>query len=91
MNHAYQQALKSKNIRPVLQPQVELKKFVPFTVLEFSATVEILGDIVLADYRKSRSSHQKSSSGRGSLKCNREYACTARRAKGRYACFKTRR
>lgn len=48
----YGQAMRAQNLRPVAPPQISLKKFVPFTTLEFSATVAVLGDIKLADYKK---------------------------------------
>ncbi len=41
-------------IRPVDQPKVSIKKFVPYTTLEFEATVEVLGEIKLPDYTKIR-------------------------------------
>ncbi len=52
LNRMYGEALASEQIRPVSQPKVDLKKFVPFTALEFDAEVEVVGDIKLADYKK---------------------------------------
>ncbi|MDB5186354.1 MAG: Trigger factor [Candidatus Saccharibacteria bacterium] len=52
LNHLYPQAAQSENLRPVDSPQVTLKKFVPFTELEFEATVPVLGEVKLADYKK---------------------------------------
>lgn len=48
----YRQAMQAQNLRPVASPKISLKKFVPFTTLEFTATVSVLGDIKLADYKK---------------------------------------
>jgi trigger factor len=48
----YSQALIDENIRPVAQPNVNLKKFVPFTTLEFEAEVEAIGEVKLPDYKK---------------------------------------
>jgi len=48
----YPQAAQEVNIRPVSQPELAIKKFVPFTVLEFEVTVTILGDVTLPDYKK---------------------------------------
>lgn len=48
----YSQAIQTHKLRPVDRPQIAVKKFVPFTTLEFEATVPIVGDIKLADYRK---------------------------------------
>lgn len=48
----YFRALQQAKLRPVAQPQVSIKKFVPFTMLEFEAEVDVIGDIVLPDYKK---------------------------------------
>lgn len=48
----YGKALDTENIRPVSQPSVELKKFVPYTDMEFSISVEVVGPIKLGDYKK---------------------------------------
>lgn len=48
----YQQALIDNNIRPVDRPRVELGKFVPYTEIEFTVTVEVVPPIELADYKK---------------------------------------
>lgn len=52
MNKMYGAALDELKLRPVAQPQVNIKKFVPFTELELDAEVETIGDIILADYKK---------------------------------------
>jgi len=52
MSGLYSQALTSEDLRPVTNPEVELKKFVPFTTLEFTVTVPVIGKIVLPDYKK---------------------------------------
>ena len=52
INRLYTDAIKAEGLRPVANPEVSLKKFVPFTVLEFEAKVEVLGEIKLADYKK---------------------------------------
>lgn len=54
LNHFYSQAVIKENLRTVGQPQVNLKKFVPFTTVEFDVTVEVLGKITLPDYTKIR-------------------------------------
>ncbi|CAN5629588.1 trigger factor [soil metagenome] len=48
----YPQAAQEVHIRPVSQPELAIKKFVPFTVLEFEVTVTVLGDVTLPDYTK---------------------------------------
>lgn len=52
LNRMYGDALAQENIRPVAQPKVEIKKFVPFTTLEFEAEVESIGKVTLPDYKK---------------------------------------
>src|SRR5690242_18998523 len=52
MKAMYGQALDDENIRPVAQPQVTVKKFVPFTELELEVEVDIIGEIKLVDYKK---------------------------------------
>lgn len=52
LNKLYGAALERENLRPVDNPQVELKKFVPFTTVEFTATVAVIGKIKLTDYTK---------------------------------------
>lgn len=48
MAEAYQAA----DLQPLMQPQVEVKKFVPKQELEFTAEVEVLPEIKLGDYKK---------------------------------------
>ena len=52
MNVMYGQALDDEKLRPVSQPSVTVKKFVPYDVLEIEAEVDIIGSIKLADYKK---------------------------------------
>ncbi|HJP96215.1 MAG TPA: trigger factor [Candidatus Saccharimonadales bacterium] len=52
MNRMYGAALDEEKLRPVAQPKVTVKKFVPFTELELEAEVEVIGKIKLADYKK---------------------------------------
>jgi trigger factor len=51
VNDLYRNALEQEKMRPVAPPQVELKKFVPFTTLEFEADVETIGEIKLTNYK----------------------------------------
>ena len=48
----YDQALQSESLRVVGRPKVELQKFVPFTTLEVTAEIEIIGEVKLPDYTK---------------------------------------
>ncbi len=47
----YTAAARSEKLRPIKTPDVTMKKFVPFTTLEFEATVPIVSKIVLPDYK----------------------------------------
>lgn len=52
MNQLYVAALDDKKLRPVAQPKVTVKKFVPFDSLELEVEVEVVGAVKLADYKK---------------------------------------
>jgi trigger factor len=52
INHYYIQAAEDQRLRPISQPEVSIKKFVPFTELEFDAKVEVIGKVKLPDYKK---------------------------------------
>ncbi len=52
INDLYVAALTQEKLRPVAQPEVSVKKFVPFDALEFTAVVEMIGTIKLPDYKK---------------------------------------
>ncbi len=52
VNHFYAELVKQQNLRPVAHPKVNITKFVPFTTLEVSLDVEVIGKIVLPDYKK---------------------------------------
>lgn len=52
LTHLYRAALKEYDLRPVSDPQLAIKKFVPFTELECEITVQIFGEVKLADYSK---------------------------------------
>lgn len=59
MSGLYSSATQSKKIRPVTRPEVTVKKFVPFSALDFEVTTEIVGKITLPDYRKIKLAKQK--------------------------------
>jgi len=54
VNDIYVAAVEEQRLRPVAQPEISIVKFVPYTDLEFTAEVEVVGDIELADYKKIR-------------------------------------
>lgn len=53
-NNLYISAVRQEGLRPVDNPDISIKKFVPFTELEFEVTVPVIGDIKIADYKKIR-------------------------------------
>lgn len=63
INHAvndfYSKAIDEQNLRTLNQPEIEIGKFVPFTELEFVATVEIMPKITLGDYKKIKKTKPK--------------------------------
>lgn len=59
MSSLYSRAAASEKIRPVGQPEVNVKKFVPFTTLEFEITTDVVGKIKLADYKKIKQAKPK--------------------------------
>lgn len=52
VNELFLAAVTQEKLRVVGQPALELTKFVPFTVLEAKASVDVVGSIKLADYKK---------------------------------------
>lgn len=52
LEQLYPDAAESEKVRPVRRPDIAIKKFVPFTELEFAATIDVLGPVKLADYKK---------------------------------------
>lgn len=52
INMLYIAALKEEHLRPVAQPKVDVKKFVPFTTLEISLEIPVIGEITLPNYKK---------------------------------------
>ncbi len=56
MGQLYMEAAQAEKLRPIDRPEVTLKKFVPFSEIEFDATVEVLGPVKLGDYKKIKKS-----------------------------------
>ncbi|PID31991.1 trigger factor [Candidatus Saccharibacteria bacterium] len=52
VNQMYFLAVQEKRLRTTGNPQVEVVKFVPFSTLEFTAEVDVVGDVKLPDYKK---------------------------------------
>jgi trigger factor len=51
VNRFYVHAIESEKLRPVTQPQINLTKFVPYSTMEFTAEVEVVGAVKLPDYK----------------------------------------
>lgn len=52
INFGYSQALAKENLPVIAPPNVEVQKFVPYTLLEYTAKVEIMPKVELGDYKK---------------------------------------
>lgn len=52
INKLYVEAVQQQKLRPAAQPAVSVTKFVPYTYLEFTATVESVGKITMPDYKQ---------------------------------------
>jgi trigger factor len=52
VNALYNEALNREDLRPVSNPELVMKKFVPYTTLEFVLTVAVIGEVKMADYKK---------------------------------------
>ncbi len=51
LNDLLRKAVEDERLRAVGQPEVTLKKFVPFTELEFEAKLDVIGDVTLPNYK----------------------------------------
>jgi trigger factor len=52
ISNLYASAARQEDLRPVSNPEIAIKKFVPYTELDFEATVPTLGKINITDYKK---------------------------------------
>ncbi len=59
LNELYRRAVDQENIRPVSTPNVQLKKFVPYSSLEFEAETEILAPVKLPNYKSIKLAKKK--------------------------------
>ena len=51
INTLYIAALKEERLRPVGQPKVEIKKFVPYTTLDVTVDMPVVGEVHLPSYK----------------------------------------
>lgn len=59
LNDLFRSAVEQEGLKPVGQPDVKLKRFVPYSELEFEATIDVLGKVTLPDYKKIRQAKPK--------------------------------
>lgn len=59
LNQFYGMAIDHEKVRPAGRPEVNVKKFVPYSTLEFEAAFDIIGPIKLPDYKKIKLAKQK--------------------------------
>ena len=59
INHLYGDTIRQEKLRPVDNPKITMKKFVPFTTLEFEAEVSVLGKVKLANYKALKKTAKK--------------------------------
>lgn len=59
INQALNQVINEEQLRVLDQPRIELKKFVPYTDLEFTAEIEVLPEIKLGNYKKLKAKKAK--------------------------------
>ncbi len=52
VNFLYLLAINEKTLRPIDRPQIEVKKYVPYTELEFTAEIDVVPEPKLGDYKK---------------------------------------
>ena len=52
VGHTYSDAVVQEKLAVIAPPDVQVKKFVPYTTLEYEATVEVVPPIKLPDYKK---------------------------------------
>jgi len=52
VNHFYSETIIERKLRPLDKPKIQLKKFVPYSSLEFTAEIEVIPPITLGDYKK---------------------------------------
>jgi trigger factor len=52
LQHSYVHAIKELGLTAISSPQVSLDKFVPYTLLEYKVTIELMPKVKLADYTK---------------------------------------
>lgn len=52
INHFYSETIIAQKLRPLGQPTIQVKKFVPYSLLEFTAEIEVVPPVRLGNYKK---------------------------------------
>lgn len=52
INATLNEVVRAEGLRVLDQPKIEMKKFVPYTELEFEATVDVIPEVKLGNYKK---------------------------------------
>lgn len=52
INHMYSETVVDKKLRPLDKPQIKITKFVPYSLIEFTAELEIVPPVDLGDYKR---------------------------------------
>lgn len=59
VNDLFIKAVDAEKLRTVSQPKIEVTKFVAYDTIEFTAEIEVIGEIKLPDYKKLKIEKQK--------------------------------
>ncbi len=51
IEYLYPRVIVDQSLRPIERPKLTITKFVPYTTLEFTAKVQVVGNIKIADYK----------------------------------------
>lgn len=51
INELWRRAVEQEKLRPAGQPKIEIKKFVPYTELEFETEQDVIGEVSLPNYK----------------------------------------
>ena len=54
INELWRRAIDEQKLRPAGQPKIEIKKFVPYTQLEFDTEQDVIGEVSLPNYKTIR-------------------------------------
>lgn len=58
VNQLYAASVEQEKLRVAAQPEIQVTKFVPYTLLEFEVEADIIGQVKLPDYKKFKATKQ---------------------------------